>query len=125
MILNYNCMRDMLLMIRNNTGFDDNGERITLTFDKLCFLLDNYTKSDVIFVFMRINDESFIKATISKADNLDIYAAIIYQLTKQGDDFLDSILDNKKWNKFLKKATKLGVSSIPTIIEIIKSLQQS
>ena len=122
MNLNYDCMRDMLLIIRNNTGFDNNGEAIYLSFDNLCFLLNDYSKADVTFAFLRINDESLVKATICKADNLSIYSAIIYQLTKQGDDFLDSILDNKIWKKVLKKAAELGSSSIPTIFKIVQSL---
>lgn len=121
MLLNPNCMRDILLTIRNNTGIDNNGEQITLNFDELCLILDNYSKADITFAFLRVNDESLVKALIHKGDDLAIYSAVIFELTDKGDKLLNSILDDKKWKTVLKKLTKYGSISIPIIKEIIKS----
>ncbi|MBR1752846.1 MAG: DUF2513 domain-containing protein [Ruminococcus sp.] len=121
MKLNPECLRDMLIIIQEKTGIDDNGDTVSISFDSLCNCMDSYNKGDIVFTLLRLFDEDLVSGRFQPADKTPIYSARIDRLTPEGEKLLTDISDSGKWNAIKKKFKDKGIPTLTAIIEIVKS----
>lgn len=117
MKLNLDCMRDTLIAIEENTGFDDNGESLEFTFAKLCEALKQYTIGELKFTVLRLKENDLVKVSMCNADNDPFYYCSFYGLTGIGEKTLSEISSNKKWEKIKKQAKDYGVPTIEFVLK--------
>lgn len=99
---NLDCIRDILLLAEEHTGFDDDLSQKTLSLEKIFELLPNYSKGDIANSFKLLYNGNYITAMVAPGDDNPFYIAIIHNLTENGYQFLDSIREQSKWDKIKK-----------------------
>lgn len=111
---NLDCIRDILLLAEEHTGFNDDMEQQTLPLPKIIELLPNYPKGEIANSFMLLYKGDYITAMVVDADRNPLYVAIIHDLTERGYQFLESIREPKRWDK-IKNTMK--EKAIPFILD--------
>ena len=122
MKLNPDCFRDMLIVIENKTGIDDNGDTVSINFEDICEYMPEYKKGDIVFTLLRLFEEDLILGWYQPADATPIYMADISRLTASGEKLLTDIYDVGKWNTIKKQFKEKGIPTLTAIIEIIKAV---
>ena len=111
---NLDCIRDILLLVEEYTGFNDDMEQQTLPLEKIIELLPNYSRGEIANSFMQLYKGDYIIAMVVNADNDPLYVAIIHDLTERGSKFLDSIREQSRWEKL---KTLMIEKAIPFILD--------
>lgn len=128
MKINYDCLRELLLVLEKNLQFSDDLEYPTISFKKVCEFMPDYSKADIAYSTMILNEAGLIKANIMKADNR-FYDCIYSRLTYTGHKFLENVRGKKVWDKIKSVVGKIGGASIETIssiaLEIIMKMVDS
>lgn len=97
-------------------------EVASLSIDELYKLLPNYSKNEIAYCVLKIKDEDIFNATILNADDNPLYIAIFHGLTYKGNDFLNSIRNQSKWEKIKSYMKK---NAIPFVISEIYNVVKS
>lgn len=116
MKLNFDCMRDVLL----------EAEKLplsqSLSFSTLLDALDKkYSRDDIIYSCIKLDEAGYISARIRSYDNNYIVFSI-EDITIAGHELLNTIRSDSVWNKTKEKAKVIGVESIHAFVDIAKTV---
>lgn len=113
MRLDLDCIRDILLTIEENTGYNEHitlSERNIITYD----LLKEYDSKKVMYHIIQSG-----KSNLIEAEQIDLCGNIfIKDLTPYGHKFISNIRENSNWNKVKKVANEIGTTSLEAIMQI-------
>lgn len=120
MKLNYDCIRDLLLCLEENLELSENVIRNEIeckyvTLNTVCSLMPDYSKSDIVYTALKLNEAEFITAEIDD-NNSSVHAIRFESITYNGHQYLDSIRNSKIWeevkNTFKTKAIEFSIGAI-------------
>lgn len=113
MRLNYDCIRDILLYIEDNTDY----EKECVSSDEL---LDNlsYDKNTLFYHIDMISQAELVD-DVCYADN---EPQIISRLSWEGHQYLDNIRDDGIWKTVKEKASSIGSTSLKLLIPLSESI---
>ena len=95
MKLDYNCLRDLLLILEENLIFEDDLEYPCLTFENVVDAMpDTYTRSDIAYTTIMADEAGLIDAKVMSAND-SFYGCTYWSLTYYGHQFLENIRDKK------------------------------
>ena len=121
MKLNHECIRAVLLTIEERSQYieDHIGCLKALYIDDLMEVqrLNIFDKNSVFYAVSKLNEAGFVNATMITSAGMSDYK--IYDLSFEGHQYLDSIRNDRVWNKVKEQITTLG-GSLP--FELIKTL---
>lgn len=112
MKLDLDCIRDILLTVEENTGYNKNMiiSEMRMDYD----LLREYDSNKVMYHVIQSQKSDLIEAeTIDLAGNI-----LIKDLTPNGHKFLANIRENSNWNKIKKVAGDVGTNSLDAVKQI-------
>ncbi|WP_165000401.1 DUF2513 domain-containing protein [Anaerophilus nitritogenes] len=124
MILNYDCLRDVLLsleknlLINENLSFNHIDLNQILAFDSL----KDYKKEDIYYCIFNLIEINFIDGRITFADGGIPYICLISNITYSGHEFLQSIKSDTIWENIKTKLKPVTALSIPLITDVAKEL---
>lgn len=129
MRLNLDCVRQILLIVEENTGLR-----------KYCFFIDSsLNESQTAIGDSLIPAPDYQHSLLKKFDNDELiyhinycaeagllsidtsyglYQIVIKDLTPKGHDFLENIRDNKVWSGVKSIASKVGATTLDSVIQI-------
>lgn len=116
MKLNPNCVRDILIAVEDNTGFNIYFD-YPAELDKAP-LLAKYTEEEVRYHILQCEKAYLIE--IRSKDLNGNYA--ITDLTPKGHEFLANIRSENIWGNVKEVSTKIGVSSLSALSQIAASV---
>lgn len=123
MKLNYNCIRDLLLVLEEALLLNENLQFNSLDLDDLVSIekLKQYGKSTIAYSILNLEEAGFIDAHIACADDGIAYISVS-NITYCGHEFLATIRPKSVWDKLLSYAKPIGTLSIPIIHQIAAEL---
>ena len=122
MKLNYDCLRDIMLLLENEliiSEKDDYFDYNYLDLETIFPLMDlkKYSKSEIVYTLVVLNDTEFMEATILPCEDA-IGDILISRLTYKGHEFIEHIKADNIWNKTKGILGKAGSISISLISDI-------
>ncbi|RGX99816.1 DUF2513 domain-containing protein [Blautia sp. OF03-15BH] len=119
MKLDLNCVRDSLLTLEKWLVLNDQLEFIFLDLNEIMESaeMQKYTKPDVAYTLVMLEEAGFIKAVIDYGCD-EISELDVIRLTYQGHQFLETIRPKDTWDKIYAVAEKTGHKSLTSIMEI-------
>lgn len=91
MKLNHECIRDLLLYIKENLTYNDE-----LEINKIS--LNNYSLEELLYTTEKLVEADYLTCYTIEID--DEYSILLVQsITYKGHHFLDTVRDNKVWSK--------------------------
>lgn len=112
MRLNPDCMRDVLLIAEDQVPV--NG---SLSMGNLLSLLPNYSKDELTYTCLKLNEGNLLKICKMNSDNVTSVANIS-DITYEGHQFLENIRNQSTWETVKQKLSLLGSSSVPVIMSV-------
>ncbi len=112
MKLDIDCVRDILLTVEENTGYNEymTVSEMSINYD----LLKKYDSNKVMYHIIQS-----AKANLIDAEQVDLAGNImIKDLTPYGHKFIANIRENSNWNKVKKIANEVGTTSLEAIMQI-------
>ena len=112
MKLDIDCVRDILLTVEENTGYNEymTVSEMSINYD----LLKKYDGNKVMYHIIQS-----AKANLIDAEQVDLAGNImIKDLTPYGHKFIANIRENSNWNKVKKIANEVGTTSLEAIMQI-------
>lgn len=112
MKLDIDCLRDILLTVEENTGYNEymTVSEMSINYD----LLKKYDGNKVMYHIIQS-----AKANLIDAEQVDLAGNImIKDLTPYGHKFIANIRENSNWNKVKKIANEVGTTSLEAIMQI-------
>lgn len=126
MKINYNCLRELLIVLEENLQFSDGLLGLQypkLTFSEIIPLMPDYSAVDIAYSTIMAKEAELIYVNI--VDAADCFRGCIYaSLTYKGHKFLENIKSNNVWNQTKKIAGKIGNISLDIISSIASKLVQ-
>jgi len=117
MKINYNCLRELLIVLEDNLHFSEDLEYPALNLNKVSSLMPDYTLEDIAYSTIMANEANLIEAHIINADNR-FYNCIYSSLTYEGHQFLENVKSNTVWEKTKKITKQIGSTSIGIISSV-------
>ena len=119
MKLDLNCVRDSLLTLEKWLVLNDQLEFIFLDLNEIMESaeMQKYTKPDVAYTLVMLEEAGFIKAVIDYGCD-EISELDVIRLTYQGHQFLETIRPKDTWDKIYAVAEKTGHKALTSIMEI-------
>ena len=115
MRLNHECVRQIMLLIESDISYNQPlGKEELLSHPKL----QSFTKEEILYAVLRLDEDNFIKCDILQADNSQIYHLSLSGLTRSGHEFLNNIRDNKVWAFVKQTASKTASASLPILAQL-------
>ena len=106
MMINFDCVRDVLLYIEENNDFD----KYINSNEVIDNLKNKYSYKEIMYTINQLHLNKFIN--IIDASCIDRSQYIIKCITPNGHDFICEIKNKSNWNKIKNIAKKLGKTSI-------------
>lgn len=125
MILNYDCIREIVKFCEKEIILDENGVLSTITPEMLYTALPSFSKEDIDYSVKYMIRADIIDGHIPKYDSCDIPTFYIYDITVNGYDFLEKIKNDTTWNKTKDISKQIGVHSIDVLSQIASSVISS
>lgn len=125
MRINYDCIRDVLLCLEDLLVLNDELEMSSIIISDLCEKLPDYSKQDIAYSLVMLDEADYIHAAIPSADDciLDI---IVTGITFEGHKYLDTIRTSVVWEETKKTFKEKAIEmTIETIMLVAKSIIQS
>lgn len=124
MKLNYDCIRDVLLVLEVNLTMDEDLSFNVLNLDEILKYpqLSKYSDADIYYSIYNLNEIGFIDAHISFADGGIPYLCLVTNITYAGHDFLADIKSDNVWSKTKKQLSNIGSMSLSVLSEISKQI---
>lgn len=113
MKLNPDCVRDVLLLTENETGYC---KYLMVTRGNCLQLIPGYTADEILYHITQCENFNFIKA------NNSLGAVTIKDLTPKGHIFLENIRNDNNWSATKKVASKVGSFSLDVLSNIAASI---
>lgn len=112
MKLDLDCIRDILLTVEENTGYN---EYMTVSETSMEYsLLKKYDNKQIMYHIIQSE-----KANLIEAEQIDLAGNILIKdLTPYGHKFIANIRENSNWNKIKKIANEVGTTSLEAIMQI-------
>ena len=121
MKLDYDCVRDLLLVLEEKLQFierEDGFENPLLPFADVKSAMKNYSKSSVLYTTQKLSEAGYINILTYPGN--DLADDICFQeITFPGHQYLDSIRSDSTWNGVKKK---FADSSLSLTFELVKSV---
>ena len=117
MKLNQDCIRDLLLYLEDNLGYQK-----TLVINDLT--LTPYNKTELMYTADRLIEANYINANIGW-NMQSSHVIVVTSISYQGHQFLDTIRDKDIWTKTKSKASKFASISLPILQELATSFIKS
>lgn len=113
MILDRDCVRDLLLTIESDS-FNN-----TLFLEKICenSRIKSYSKETVTYAIQKLKEANYIHATIQYAGNAPYFVSVS-SITWEGHNFLDNVRDPAIWDKVKTSSSKVTSVSLPLLAEL-------
>lgn len=130
MKLNPDCIRDVMLVLEDETGIDPQRSNMFLSVDSdlicknLCGL---YERESIVYTLIQLAESGYI-CTDFKADKDKITFSLgkILYITPKGHDFISKISDADRWTgKIRPLAQKAGAISLYVVEAIAKGVMDS
>lgn len=135
MKLNLDCVRDILLCVESNTGLRkgcsfvdftlENSpifhDEVTTPPDYQLELLKKYEIDELIYHINYCSDADLIITS----DEFAPYILLVMDLTPQGHEFIANIRNESVWDKVKSTSAKIGIASVPAVIEIASKVASS
>lgn len=118
MVLNPDCVRDVLLCVEN-CGF---GERLNLI--RLHERLPDYTEEDLCYTCLKLEEGGYLDLMTVQGKGT-LLVKQINDLTYSGHEFLNTIREDGNWGKVKDVAKKAGVFSLKTLGEIAQEVAKA
>ena len=113
MKLDLDCVRDILLTVEENTGYNKFMDFNEMSNNKY-ELLNKYDNDKVMYHIMQSE-----KLNLIEAEQIDLAGNILIRdLTPYGHKFIANIRENNNWNKIKKIANDIGTTSLDAIMQI-------
>lgn len=117
MRLNPDCVRDIILTLKEKLIITEDGDIEQLTIEEICSFkqLSSYQSNEVIYTIKLLYSSSMLKPGkryISDTCNR------VADITPQGHKFIDSIKSQSKWDKIKSYAKPLGELTIKTLFDL-------
>lgn len=122
MILNYDCIRDIIKYCEKEIVLDEEGVLSKINPDMLYSALPSFSKQDIDYSVKYMIEADIIDGYIPKYDNYDIPTFYISDITVNGYNFLEKIKNDTAWNKTKDISKQIGVHSIDVLTEIASSV---
>jgi hypothetical protein len=125
MRLNYDCIRDVLLSLEDMFVLNEDLETNIIIVSDLCEELPDYSKQDIAYSLVMLEEADYIHANIQYADDciLDI---IVSGITFEGHKYLDTVRTSAVWEETKKTFKEKAIEmTIETIKLVAKSIIQS
>ena len=130
MTLNYDCIRDVLLYLKNTLGYTDDMVAMThkrLTISDVSDDLSTYSKEDVQYTIEKLYEAEHIRLVNITHNNQNyIIKGYIDDITWDGFNFLNNIREKSIWEATKQGAKRVGAMSISAIsmisFEIVKAV---
>lgn len=124
MKINYDCIRELLIVLEENLIFSEELEYPHLNFCKVCQLLPDFSKQDIVYSTMMLEQGDYINARIMGGDNR-VIECIYTSVTFTGHQLLENIKNDNVWNKTKEVSKSIGSSSIEVITSIANNILTS
>ncbi|MDD6642719.1 MAG: DUF2513 domain-containing protein [Firmicutes bacterium] len=125
MVLNYECVRDVLLYLEAQDYFipTDSGvvEYCPVCIEQICSDLPDYGESDVFYTLFNLGQAGYIDTTMLDSDNGIMDIRVNY-ITFQGHEFLSKIKDNGHWSSVKKGLSVVRDCSLSAIGAIAQGI---
>lgn len=124
MVLNYDCLRAVLLALEKNLTLDDDLRfyHINLSdilgFDELRV----YSKKDIYYCIYNLIEIGFVDGDVKFADAGVPYYCYVNNINYSGHEFLQSIKSNTVWENIKSKLKPVAGLSISLIAEVAKEI---
>lgn len=122
MVLNKECVRDILLLCEKNLKLDDNGEMNSLASQELSVSLPKYKLAEIKYTVLKLEEAGLVNATIISPDGFLVMDFRLYDISYDGHEFIESIRNDNNWGKVKALASKVGSYSISTLQQIAVSV---
>ena len=118
MKLNYDCIRDVLLLAERELIFTEKEdgflESSYLHISGICKALPQYSKADLVYTIHMLDEAGFLRAEIQWATG-GIYDCYLLQMTYYGHQFLERVRDDQRWSKVKAAAAAIKDYSLAAI----------
>lgn len=113
MILNMDCVRDVLLELEEETEFKPDFSYRPISAEEFCSQFEKYAPHEVYHTLLKLEEAGYIYTLNGNAKNMNLPHKIKYvellDLTFSGTEFLNTIRDPKAW-RYVKDKTAALVS---------------
>lgn len=121
MTINYDCMRDLLLVLESEIKLNEELETNWLNNEQISLLINSekqkYTMPDIAYATIMLEEAEFIDAEIQYAGNA--ISDIIYSgITYKGHLYLEKIRPQTVWNEVKGVCRKIGAFSVDIILQV-------
>ena len=110
MILNHDCVRDLMLFAEENLNMHNYIKCSTLE-------INHYSTDELIYAASKLIQANYLEGKIQKYIDGNI-EVIVTSITWKGHEFLDNIRDNGVWDKTKNVVGKLSSVSINLISNV-------
>lgn len=117
MVLNSDCVRDVLLAIES-CGFEE-----YITLETLKNKLPNYNEEELLYTCLKLEEGNYLD--LMTFSTLGMQRKMIKQIndiTFAGHEFLNTIREDETWQKVKSTAKKAGVGSLKTLGDIAQKV---
>lgn len=123
MVLNINCMRDLLLSLEEWLVLSNDLEYNFLDLHDLRQIarLQKYKIPVIVYTISKLEEAGFIQAEMQFSDN-KISSLAIGSITYDGHQFLDLIRSESTWDKIKAICDKTNLKSVSAIMEIADAI---
>lgn len=122
MVLNKECVRDILLLCEKSLKLDDNGEMNSLSSQDLSVSLPKYKLAEIKYTVLKLEEAGLVNATIISPDGFLVMDFRLCDISYDGHEFIESIRNDNNWGKVKALASKVGSYSISTLQQIAVSV---
>lgn len=125
MKLDNDCIRDTLFALEDCLKIDDTLTYCAASIDSLMMntnIISRYDKPTVIYTVDKLNEAGLINAEIHKAWGSTVTDVLIFDITYNGHEFIETFRSKTTWEKTKERAKSIGSASLPVLAEIAKQL---
>lgn len=118
MRLDYDCVRELLFVLEEHLEFGENLHYDDKSFIEILSYMPDYSKEDVAYTTLKLQEAGYIDVSISGADN-SFYSALYRSITYEGHQYLDSVRDSDVWKSIKNHSKALTFHIIKRLAETI------
>lgn len=119
MVLDYNCVRDLLIALEKELILDDDLKFHFVSSKKLVTLpeLSSYSENQLIYTALKLKEAGFIEVDVQHGNGSIVYFEY-KQITYDGHEFLDSVRPKPIWDKTSDKLKVFGNVALNIVKEV-------
>ncbi len=125
MKLNYDCIRDSLLLLESINYIEENSEGDIefneVDISRIYESLPQYNHEDIYYALFNLEQAGLISTSEFDAEN-SVYMFCVNYITYSGHEFLERIKPLSVWNKTKGILSKVGAISVEIIIQVASNV---